>query len=249
MGIRIQKAFERSISPQSFIVSDGSNEATYKTITEVRELLGIDEGIVSFYTGTSTQSSNGLNLTFDIVHGATYNGVPQVPNFVSVTVGSNDAEGYKKVTVNSNTITVHYDVAPPIGTNNLIFNWLVVAPGEETPGNGGGGTGISTDLNYLTNPFNGVVTSSSGNDATIPGATTSIAGLLTASDKAKLDSINVGAEVNVQADWNQSNSSADDFIKNKPTIPSTAGFATISYVDNQDATKQNTLIICSDITP
>lgn len=36
-----------------------------------------------------------------------------------------------------------------------------------------------------------------------------------------LTALNVadGAEVNVQADWNQTNSSADDYIKNKPTIP------------------------------
>lgn len=37
--------------------------------------------------------------------------------------------------------------------------------------------------------------------------------------KDKLDGIAAGAEVNVQSDWNQTNSSADDYIKNKPTIP------------------------------
>lgn len=37
--------------------------------------------------------------------------------------------------------------------------------------------------------------------------------------KTKLDGIAAGAEVNVQSDWNQSDSTADDFIKNKPTIP------------------------------
>ena len=35
--------------------------------------------------------------------------------------------------------------------------------------------------------------------------------------KSKLDSIENGAEVNVQSDWNESNSSNDAFIKNKPT--------------------------------
>lgn len=36
-------------------------------------------------------------------------------------------------------------------------------------------------------------------------------------DKTKLDGIAAGAEVNVQPDWSQSDNSADDFIKNKPT--------------------------------
>ena len=37
--------------------------------------------------------------------------------------------------------------------------------------------------------------------------------------KTKLDGIAAGAEVNVQADWNQTTDTADDYIKNKPTIP------------------------------
>ena len=35
--------------------------------------------------------------------------------------------------------------------------------------------------------------------------------------KSKLDNIAAGAEVNVQSDWNQADTSADDYIKNKPT--------------------------------
>lgn len=42
----------------------------------------------------------------------------------------------------------------------------------------------------------------------------------TNADKAKLDGIESGAEANVQADWTQTDTTADDYIKNKPTIPS-----------------------------
>ena len=44
-------------------------------------------------------------------------------------------------------------------------------------------------------------------------------GIMTATDKQKLDGIASGAEVNVQSDWNQATNTADDYIKNKPTIP------------------------------
>lgn len=37
--------------------------------------------------------------------------------------------------------------------------------------------------------------------------------------KNKLNGVATGAEVNVQADWNVTDSSSDAFIKNKPTIP------------------------------
>lgn len=40
----------------------------------------------------------------------------------------------------------------------------------------------------------------------------------TTAEKNKLAGIAAGAEVNVQADWNQTNVDADDYIKNKPNI-------------------------------
>jgi len=49
-------------------------------------------------------------------------------------------------------------------------------------------------------------------------ATQSSNGLMSSEDKTKLDSIQSGAEANVQSDWNQTNSNADDFIKNKPSM-------------------------------
>lgn len=41
----------------------------------------------------------------------------------------------------------------------------------------------------------------------------------TTTEQTKLAGIAAGAEVNVQSDWNQSDSTLDDYIKNKPTIP------------------------------
>ena len=56
-------------------------------------------------------------------------------------------------------------------------------------------------------------------DTTYTAATTSAAGLMSATDKVKLDGIATGAEVNVQSDWSVTDTSSDAFIKNKPTIP------------------------------
>ena len=41
----------------------------------------------------------------------------------------------------------------------------------------------------------------------------------TNADVTKLSGIQAGAEVNVQSDWNEADNTADDYIKNKPTIP------------------------------
>ena len=41
----------------------------------------------------------------------------------------------------------------------------------------------------------------------------------TDNDKSKLDGIETGAEANVQSDWDQTDNTADDYIKNKPAAP------------------------------
>lgn len=55
-------------------------------------------------------------------------------------------------------------------------------------------------------------------DTTYNVVTTSENGLMSYSDKTKLDGIAEGAEVNVQADWNQNDETTADYIKNKPLI-------------------------------
>lgn len=56
----------------------------------------------------------------------------------------------------------------------------------------------------------------------------------TTAEKDKLEGIASGAEVNVQSDWSQSDSSADDYIKNKPTIQ-TVNDATLTIQKNGTA--------------
>ena len=49
------------------------------------------------------------------------------------------------------------------------------------------------------------------------------------SEKEKLAGIEAGAEVNEQSDWAQTDTNADDFIKNKPTIDSQGQITTIPH--------------------
>lgn len=64
---------------------------------------------------------------------------------------------------------------------------------------------------------------------TVPLATTSADGAMSAADKTKLDGIAEGAEANVQADWDERNSSSDAFIKNKPQYEKYSDSSTIYY--------------------
>lgn len=64
---------------------------------------------------------------------------------------------------------------------------------------------------------------------------------ITSSDVTKLSGIESGAEVNVQANWNEIDSSSDAYIQNKPTIPAAqvqsnwteADTSAASYIENK----------------
>lgn len=60
-------------------------------------------------------------------------------------------------------------------------------------------------------------------------------GLMSSVDKTKLDGIAAGAEVNVQADWNQSDKTAKDYIKNKICYDFSGWKTTFSQLLKTDA--------------
>ncbi len=81
--------------------------------------------------------------------------------------------------------------------------------------------------------------------ATKDTATTSKNGLMSSSDKTKLDGIASGAEVNVNADWNAV--SGDAQILNKPTIP-TVNNATLTIQKNGSTVNTFTANASSNVT-
>ena len=69
----------------------------------------------------------------------------------------------------------------------------------------------------------------------------------TTTEKNKLSGIASGAEVNVQSDWNETSSSNDAYIKNKPTIP-TVNNATLTIQKNGTTVKTFTANASTDVT-
>ena len=79
----------------------------------------------------------------------------------------------------------------------------------------------------------------------IYNATQDAAGLMSPYDKAKLDGIAYGAEVNVQSDWNTVDETLDSFIRNKPDL---SIFATRTELDGRLQGKQDKLTAGNNIT-
>jgi len=85
-----------------------------------------------------------------------------------------------------------------------------------------------TNLSATTNTNDLTINSSTGTGVTLAAASSAIAGVMTNTDKSKLDGIASGAEVNVNADWNAT--SGDAQILNKPTLGTAAASASTDFV-------------------
>ncbi len=76
-------------------------------------------------------------------------------------------------------------------------------------------TAVSRSISYTKN---GTTAAAGYKDTTYGQASATKDGLMSHEDKSKLDGIATGAESNVQSDWNQTTTTADDYIKNKPVV-------------------------------
>lgn len=106
-----------------------------------------------------------------------------------------------------------------------------------------GGVKIGSNLSMV-----GDVLSST--NTTYANATTATAGLMSTTDKSKLDSVAAGAEVNVNADWDAT--SGDALIANKPTkvsdFTNDSGFQTSTQVSASISAATASLATTSALT-
>lgn len=121
----------------------------------------------------------------------------------------------------------------------ILYQMVEELENQPSPGPGPG----TSDYDDLSNKpsINGVELKGNKTAAQLSLATTSQlngkvdkvegSSLMTSEQASKLEGIEAGAEVNVQADWSQTDSSADDYIKNKPTIPDLTNYYTKTQTD------------------
>lgn len=94
-----------------------------------------------------------------------------------------------------------------------------------------------------------VASSFSGDMDDIPDGTTYVKteNNYTDAEVSKLSGIATGAEVNVQSDWNETNSSSDAYILNKPTIPTGDPWTHLFKTSTQQIKNNNTLFDDADL--
>jgi hypothetical protein len=204
-------------------------------------------GITTQQAADITTNNAKVGITTDQANAITTNSAkvsfPEAPNDGDAYVRKN--EGWESLThpadavtsVNGETGVVVLDSDDITeGTSNLYFTDARVSANSDVTANTAK-VGITTQQasDITTNNAKVGITTQQAADITTNnakvGITTTQADAITANsaknsyptdDATKLSGIEAGAEVNVQANWNETDTNSDAYIINKPTIPTAA---------------------------
>ena len=203
--------------------SGGAAAPSEMTQANVLSFLGVEAGA----TADQTKSDiDGLAITtVGTIDTGTWEGTTIAINQGGTGATNSNAWLNSRITTNADG-SLNYDATGATAVNHDSLTGFVSNEHIDW-------TGASAGTIHATNYTNTTYSVGDG------GLTTND---FTNDDHTKLNGIAAGAEVNVQADWNEASSGSDAFIANKPTIPS-------NYVTNDaDDTMAGTLTIDKDST-
>jgi len=199
---------EGSITIDSTQVSDFDTEVSNNTAVTANSAkvtnVSTDLTKSSTTTNVTIHSSDGTDVAIGAATGSVA-GLMTSAVFDEHTTNNakvSDVNHNVDTNLSTTTSTTSVTVVSSDGSNAIITSASGSVAGVMTSAlynnvitNNAKSTNVTTDLGYNSSSSAGTITSSDGADATIPAATTSIAGLLTSSDKTKLNGIESGANV------------------------------------------------------
>lgn len=157
----------------------------------------VEEGTVNADSGWVLTTNDAITLGSTSLAFAQFNGLGQITAGTGLTKTGN--------TLNHSNSVTGATIAEGGANRTLAYSGVFNVP-SVTYDNQGHVTSTTSvaltlpagaALGYTTAASTGTVTCTTGTNATLPAATTSLAGLLTGADKTKLDGIAAGAQVNV----------------------------------------------------
>jgi hypothetical protein len=168
---------------------------------------------------------NGSTTTFNLkVNNNTVK--PHNEQSVSIVLAGSLQEPGTAYTTSQTNGTITFASAPAGGTAffGVLLTRLPVtssSSGSVSPASGSAaGTMSASDFTKLAGIDVGAKDDQTGAEIKSAYEGEADTNAFTDADHSKLDGIAIGAEVNVQSNWNQTDNTADDFIQNKPTLVS-----------------------------
>lgn len=193
---------------ESVVVNGSYDDTTQKIILTLNNGNTVEFSVADLVSGLQTEITTTNKLSADLVDDSTSTNKFVTAADKTAWNAKSDFSG----SYNDLTDVPEFATVATTGSYNDLTDKPVIPPGaavdqtfDPASQNAQSGTAVAGAIAGKVDKVNGK--SLSTND-------------FTDNDKTKLDGVESRAQANVQADWNQTDSTADDFIKNKPTIPS-----------------------------
>lgn len=199
--------------------NDLTNKPTIPTVNNAT--LTVQKNGASVGTFTANASSNKtINITVPTT-AADVSALPDTTKYGASILVSIDSTTYKLTTTlkdqDGNTLGTAQVIDLPL--ESVVVSGAYDSQTKEIVLTLVNGSTIRFSVADLVSGLQAEITSTNKLDADLVDDSTSTHKFTTAANLTKLAGIAAGAEVNVQSDWNVTDSTSDAFIKNKPTIP------------------------------
>lgn len=219
---------------ESIVVSGSYDSATKKVVLTLKDGSTIDFSIADLVSGLQTEITSTNKLSADLVEDGTTNKVYTATEKTKLSGIASGAEVNVQSDWNvTNTSSDAYiqnkpDLSIYAQSSNLAtvatsgsYNDLSDKPTIPTVNNGtlsisgpSGGSTITTDVFHANQSGDSLIAFSPGTNTTI-----------NVNSSTRTITIGTTAEPNVQSNWNETDTSSDAYILNKPTIPDITGKA------------------------
>ena len=157
--------------------------------------------------GTEYQAGEGIDISGDTISVDTTEIQEKLTAGPNITIANNIVSTDKTVVAAGNNVSVTSSYEPSTRTVTYTVH-------------SAGGSGTAIQSNWAEqNPLEPSYIQNKPQNLVQDAGYVHTDNNFTTTEKLKLDGIQAGAEVNVQADWNETNPDSDAYIQNKPTIP------------------------------
>jgi len=213
-----------------FKKADGSIDSFSSTVDGVTSVDGNSGDVTAtqLLAAIKTVDGSGSGLDADTLDGNNSSAfyLATNPSGYTSNVGTVTSVGATSPLVSSGGVAPSISVPAANSTTN---GYMSSAYASKLDGIAAGAqVNVATNLTYSTASTTGTVNSSTGTNATIPAATTALAGLLTSTDKTKLDGIDAGAQVNVATDLGYVSAASNGTVTSSTGTDATIPAANIS---------------------
>ena len=202
--------------------NDLSNKPTIPTVNDATLTIQKNSTTVDTFTANASQNKT-INITVPVT-AADVSALPSSTKYgASFTASINTTTYVMTLTLkdqDGNTLGTAQTIDLPL--ESVVVNGSYDSTNKKIVLTLQSGSTIDIPVGDLISGLQSEITSNNMLNADLVDDSTSTHKFTTASDISKLAGIAAGAEVNVQSDWSQTSTTADDYIKNKPSLATVA---------------------------